>query len=195
MNALYKSVLVRHVQITHEKLRHNCVFPGCTSDFGQKRHLDLHVRSVHLDIRVHDCPETDCGKSFKTGYALKCHIRLHTGEKPFVCEKCGVGFAQPAPCKKHMKICGLKGEKGVKRKSLEATSVLKDDSFSEKKPKIHSESVNTEESLLLQETEKTNETETAGETNRNDEKVQQTTENDSEMPNDLLTSILRHLHQ
>jgi len=90
-----------------------------------------------------------------------------------------------------MKICGLKGEKGVKRKSLEATSVLKDDSFSEKKPKIHSESVNTEESLL----EKTNETETAGETNRNDEKVQQTTGNDSEMPNDLLTSILRHLHQ
>ena len=49
------------------------------------------------------CPYQDiCNYVSKYHANLKKHIRIHTGEKPFICHICGRGFAQQEGCKKHI---------------------------------------------------------------------------------------------
>ena len=49
------------------------------------------------------CPYQDiCNHVTKHRANLKKHIRIHTGEKPFICHICGRGFAQQGDCKKHI---------------------------------------------------------------------------------------------
>ena len=45
-----------------------------------------------------------CGKVFKNTSNLTVHIRSHTGEKPYRCEKCDYSCAQSSKLTRHMKI-------------------------------------------------------------------------------------------
>ena len=67
-------------------------------------------------VRTNDgkfkCPYQDiCNYVSKYHANLKKHIRIHTGEKPFICHICGRGFAQQEGCKKH--ILTHRGMNGV----------------------------------------------------------------------------------
>lgn len=50
------------------------------------------------------CPFPDCTKVFGRFYNLRSHYRIHSGEKPFVCEMCETSFARNHDLKRHLKI-------------------------------------------------------------------------------------------
>ncbi|KAF8195625.1 hypothetical protein K438DRAFT_1968137 [Mycena galopus ATCC 62051] len=70
--------------------------------FCSQRDLTRH-RLLHTGYRPHSCSE--CGKSFAQYSAMRTHMNVHTGDKPFRCgiAPCEAAFGDPSSCSRHRK--------------------------------------------------------------------------------------------
>ncbi|KAJ1569864.1 Metallothionein expression activator [Nowakowskiella sp. JEL0078] len=53
---------------------------------------------------LYQCPFVGCDKKYTRPYNLKSHYRVHTGERPFVCEMCPLTFTREHDLKRHIKL-------------------------------------------------------------------------------------------
>lgn len=65
---------------------------------GSRRH------SVASDLGIFSCPWPGCHRSFSRAYNLRSHYLIHSGNKPFICDFCGLSFARNHDLRRHLKI-------------------------------------------------------------------------------------------
>ncbi|XP_055321203.1 gastrula zinc finger protein XlCGF8.2DB-like [Sitodiplosis mosellana] len=94
-----KRSVLRHMKIHVEEFLFHC--SGCLQGFDGKKEKTEH--ESNCKICRYECHL--CKKSFGSQKAhLVMHMRVHSGDKPFECEKCFKKFARNSALKNHMKF-------------------------------------------------------------------------------------------
>jgi len=102
------SELVQHISSEHvggpEFTEHICRWKGCsrTSKGFKAKYKLVNHIRVHTGERPFICEV--CKKLFARSENLKIHKRIHSGEKPFKCEHCSKTFANSSDRKKHQHV-------------------------------------------------------------------------------------------
>ena len=95
----------------HVKDKHNMVpCAECGMMFSSKN-MQRHVQLKHMSIWDRKFKCDICGKGFMSTQALKDHVNVHTGEKPYDCNLCSAKFSNKANMYAHVRI----NHKGIKR--------------------------------------------------------------------------------
>ncbi|PWN19904.1 hypothetical protein BCV69DRAFT_212956 [Microstroma glucosiphilum] len=98
------NTLSQHMRThTHEK-PYLCDYPGCNARFAVAGSLTIHKRSRHTNERPFVCTWPGCNRAFAESSNLTKHRRVHSGERPFACDKCDRRFSRPDQLSRHAKI-------------------------------------------------------------------------------------------
>ena len=92
--------LKRHMVTMHERL--NKPQDCCGLVFHRKADLRIHNKEFHSQGFL--CSWPTCGKSFLRKALLDRHLKVHTGEKPFICSFCQYGTSHKSNLDRHIKI-------------------------------------------------------------------------------------------
>lgn len=95
---MYKTCLEQH-QRTHTNER-PFACDVCGLRFKEKSSMKCHAARIH-----HSTPElkcTVCNKAFWNNFELNVHNRIHTNERPYLCEECGKTFSMRRAMNKHI---------------------------------------------------------------------------------------------
>ena len=98
--------LKEHMLIIHKKT-FKCNYQNCKKEYMIEKNYNKHIKTHSCIIKKYICPFPGCNKRFTASYNQKIHYRIHTGERPYKCDKCNNEYYDRANYKYHLRTAHL----------------------------------------------------------------------------------------
>lgn len=106
----------KHLALTHSGYQ-NLVCYICGKSCKNQQYLRRHLQIHEEKTKAFKC--SYCPKIFQLKYSKKLHERVHTGERPYMCDICGSAFTQRGLLARH-KLLHSKPAKAKKPRRINA---------------------------------------------------------------------------
>jgi uncharacterized Zn-finger protein len=78
----------------------------CSNSFVTDFQLKRHMKEIHIEGSL-PCEFEGCSKKFHKASKLKRHMRSHTKEKPYICDKCSNAYTHASHLYRHQEAVHL----------------------------------------------------------------------------------------